>query len=111
VAERFNWLEGEGRLRKNPAVRRVRYGEGYSARIESGINTNLALWDITVPDCDPTVADEIEDFFDARGAVESFLWQTPRGVDISVVCAAFDRQYTEDGRSCVLQMTFEQVVR
>jgi phage-related protein len=70
----------------------VKFGDGYEARHTHGINPDLKVWNLTFRNRDVSEIDEIEEFLDARGAVESFDWIPPRAEDaIRVVCRQWER--------------------
>tara|TARA_A100001201_G_scaffold18706_2_gene21104 strand:+ start:421 stop:792 length:372 start_codon:yes stop_codon:yes gene_type:complete len=61
--------------RSAPAVRKVKFGDGYEARFTMGLNQDPKIWDLKWTAKDSTDADAIEAFFDARAADNaSFDW-------------------------------------
>jgi len=64
-----------GASRKSaPAVRSVKFGDGYEQRLVFGLNQNPKEWSLTWTAKSNSDADAIEAFFDARGGQESFDW-------------------------------------
>lgn len=95
--------------KSQPNVNSVRFGSGYEQRVTFGINQNPKVWDLTWSAKSNTVADAIEDFFDARAGVEAFNW-TPINDTTSYkwICRSWNRihQYAEIN---TVTATFEQV--
>jgi len=59
-----------------PQVRISQFGSGYSQRATFGINQNPKVYNLTFR-VSETEADTIEDFLDARGGVETFIYTPP----------------------------------
>ena len=64
----------------------ARFGDGYEQRLRFGLNTDSKEWDLTFSERTDTERDQISDFLEARGAVESFDWTPPRGTAGKYVC-------------------------
>lgn len=91
-----------------PRVRRFAAGDGYEQRITFGLNTDPKEWELTFSERDDVERDQILAFLEARNAVESFDWVTPRGIAGKFVCD--DWQVTL--RSCnfnTIRARFRQV--
>jgi phage-related protein len=105
----FVWFESHGTSRRHkPRVKQITYGDGYEARIGTGINAQPQVWDLVFSGGAYEQITGIEDFLKARGGIESFGWTTPRGEAIRVVCREWTRTY-DSGAECSLRATFEQV--
>lgn len=94
---------------KQPRVRKITLGDGYSQRQASGLNTNPQRWNLRFSFREKTEADAIDDFLEARGAVEAFDWTPPGSTtSIRVVCEAWS-VVTEKHNRYVITATFDQV--
>lgn len=91
-----------------PAVRAIKFGDGYEQRLAYGINTNPRSWDLRFASRDNTEADGIMDFFEARGAVEAFDWTPPSGAAGKWVCREWSRSIDRYNLSTI-QARFDQV--
>jgi phage-related protein len=60
--------------KSEPAVRAVKFGDGYEQRLTFGLNQDPKEWDLTWTAKTTADADAIEAFFDARAGQESFDW-------------------------------------
>lgn len=69
-----------------PRVRKFQAGDGYEQRITFGLNTDPKEWSLVFSNRDDTERDQITDFLEARGGVESFDWTPPRGTAGKYVC-------------------------
>lgn len=77
----FVWIPDYGTSRQHqPAVRTVKFGDGYEQRLTYGINTNLQKWGLQFTARTNQEADAIMDFLDDSNAVTAFDWTTPDGV-------------------------------
>lgn len=106
----FEWTPDFGAAkRSSPTVQAVKFGDGYEQRAAYGLNTNSKTWNLSFSNRDVDDIDDIEEFLDARGAVESFDWTPPRADDtIKVVCREWSRRIDHAGTD-TLTATFEQV--
>ena len=97
------------RKKSQPVVNSIQFGSGYQQRVTFGINQNPKVWDLTWSAKSNSVADAIEDFFDARAGQESFDWTPLNDVtSYKWVCRAWNRthQYADIN---VVTATFEEV--
>lgn len=106
----FEWTPDFGSSKSSkPTVTPIKFGDGYEQRAANGINTNPKTWNLNFRNRDVSDIDDIEEFLDARGAVESFEWTPPRASDpIMVVCREWNRTIDHAGTDS-LTATFEQV--
>jgi len=92
-----------------PAIRTVKFGDGYEQRLTFGLNQNPKQWSLRfdVTDDDAGV---IEAFLDARAAdAASFDWTPPdTATSYKWVCSSWSREMYEHLRSRV-SVTFRQV--
>lgn len=91
-----------------PAVRTVRFGDGYEQRLTFGVNQNPKQWDLTW-NISETDADTIETFLDARAGQENFDW-TPPGEATSYkwICSQWNKSIPYLNRATITA-TFRQV--
>jgi phage-related protein len=83
----FTWTPSfEATESSRPRARVARFGDGYEQRLRFGLNTDPKEWDLTFSERTDTERDQISDFLEARGAVESFDWTPPRGTAGKYVC-------------------------
>jgi phage-related protein len=92
-----------------PAVRTVRFGDGYEQRLTFGLNQNPKQWSLRFDVTDDD-ADVIEAFLDARAAdAASFDWTPPdTTTSYKWVCSSWNREMYEHLRSRI-SVTFRQV--
>lgn len=82
----FSWFPNwESEKSVKPEVTITKFGEGYEARQATGINFRKQVWSLTFENND-AVINAVDAFLYARGAVESFIWVTPKNESIIVVC-------------------------
>jgi len=93
----------------NPAVRTVRFGDGYQQRLTYGLNQDPKEWRLTFNVSD-TDADTIETFLNARAADNaSFDWSPPdTGSTYKWICPSWTREMFDTNRSRI-DVTFQQV--
>ena len=94
--------------RSRPAVRGVRFGDGYELRLQYGLNQNMKVYQLTF-EVSETDADTIETFLDARAAVETFDF-TPPGESSAAkfVCESWSKSIPYLNRATI-NATFRQV--
>tara|TARA_R110002050_G_scaffold239919_1_gene376117 strand:- start:251 stop:592 length:342 start_codon:yes stop_codon:yes gene_type:complete len=92
-----------------PVVRKVRFGDGYEARLTYGINQNPKVLSLTF-EVSETDADTIETFLDARAADNASFDFTPPGEGSSskFVCEQWDKSIPYLNRATI-QTTFREV--
>ena len=74
----FKWVPTYGSaVTVKPAVQVTKFGDGYELRTPTGINSTPRQWKVIFANRTHAVANEIEAFFKARGAVQSFEWNPP----------------------------------
>jgi len=88
-----------------PQVRTSRFGDGYEQRAAKGINHIEETYKINMKNRERTVADDIVQFFEDKGAVSSFDFTIPDAnsstndsdgspvTTIKVVCTSWALQY------------------
>jgi phage-related protein len=99
-----------GAQRKSePKARRIAFGDGYEQRVIFGLNQDPKVWDLTWSAKSNSVANAIEDFFEARKGTESFNW-TPitEATSSKFVVESWNRQYQYADIS-IITATFRQV--
>lgn len=93
-------------------LRRAKFGDGYEQRNNLGINNTSRQWNLTWKGKSEPVAQEINDFFEARSDGKSFSWKplflNKDNSTIKVICVAFD-VIPASYNSFDITATFEQV--
>lgn len=93
----------------NPAVKRVKFGDGYEQRAKFGINTNPQVWTLKFQNRDETETNAIEDFLKSKEGVSAFTWRPPRATaDIKVVCDSWTVEAVKFNLNTI-NATFRQV--
>ena len=92
-----------------PAVRQVKFGDGYEQRLAYGLNYNLKTWSLEFKNRTDSEANAIEAFLDTAAGVSSFDWTTPDGVaGLKWVCRSWSRRLDLNNLNTVTAK-FEQV--
>lgn len=105
----FTWPATYGAtLSMKPRVASSRFGDGYEQRVADGLNSKLRSWRLEFMNRPLALADAIEGFLDARGGVESFDWQPPRGGPGKWVCREWTSAQTSP-QHWSISCTFEEV--
>lgn len=104
----FSWfpdLEPEQTVK--PSVNVTKFGDGYEARVVSGINSQPMSWSLgfTVT---RAIGFDILNFLRARGGQEAFNWANPLQESGVYVCREW-RQRSLKGGFFQITCTFEQV--
>ena len=74
----FTWLpDYSANKTVEPNVSVIKFGDGYEGRQTYGLNSKPQKWSLQFQNRTQTEANEIDDFLNARGAVESFDWTPP----------------------------------
>ena len=94
--------------RSQPAVRSVKFGDGYEQRLTFGLNQNPKTWSLNWSNITEADCDTLEAFLDARAGQESFDWTPPSGGGAKWVCREWSRTLESYNNNSV-QATFEQV--
>ncbi len=82
----FSWYPNwESEKTVKPEVTVTKFGDGYEARQAAGLNFRKQVWDVTFEGNDALI-NAIDAFLNARGAVESFYWTTPKNETLIFVC-------------------------
>lgn len=91
-----------------PEVNVIKFGDGYESRQGNGVNFKKQVWNLTFEGTAIPI-EAAYDFLQARGAVESFFWTTPRGQVIVVVCDEWKmvRQPGYRTLTCTFRQVFE----
>lgn len=104
----FTWLPDHKPKRSIvPRILKAQFGDGYTQRTRSGLNTMLETWTMNFTLKTRAKVREIEDFLESHAGVDSFTWVTPRGESLSFVCEKWESDYGHD-QDCSISCTFEQ---
>jgi|JI10StandDraft_1071094.scaffolds.fasta_scaffold638100_2 phage-related protein len=98
-----------------PRVRRLQFGDGEEQRAPTGLNHDLATWNLSFVEKTTAVATLIFDFLKARKGVEPFYFR-PADLPISdpprlVVCEEYGKQFVHSNTVVTVTATFREVVR
>lgn len=106
----FKWrVTSESVAEHNFDVRTVQFGGGYEQRQPKLMRPKLQSWDVKIIGLRHEI-DDIKEFLDARGGVESFYWQ-PKNRERLLVTVS--DKYTETplgGKVYSLSMKFREVL-
>lgn len=106
----FTWVPSYGAQQTTkPAVRTVRFGDGYEQRLRYGLRTIFETWNLTFENINNTERGQIIAFLTARAGVEQFNWTTPEGSTKVFVCEDYGSTAVAPGRFTV-NATFREVV-
>ena len=104
----FTWYPDVGATERNiPDVLVTKFGDGYEARVANGINTNRAIWGVKFTRVN-TEVEAILAFLEARNAVETFTWTTPRNGIGVYICRNWQQSRMQGG-AMTITADFERV--
>lgn len=69
-----------------PRVRETKFGDGYSQRVQDGINYMNESWDLTFNNRSFTDISTMRTFLEGKGGVVAFTWTPPGETEIKVIC-------------------------
>jgi phage-related protein len=109
---RWVWSHTSSAETSAPAVRLVRFGDGYEQRAPAGLNHQLRSWQVRCERCEPRVWGDMLAFLRARAGVEAFDWTTNEDIPVRVVCETWQPEHVRiRGLHRVnVTMTFREVV-
>lgn len=109
--ERFKWKALWGLpIETEPKIKEIKFGDGYSQRIQDGLNHIVSKATLTVRlnKRDKMEIDELESFLLRHGGYKSFEWLQPgKKTPILVVCRKWTS--TDNGVYVDYELPFEQV--
>jgi len=70
-------------------VNKTAFGDGYTQRVQDGINSSSRRWNITVADRYDDEIQPIKAFLDAHAGARAFLWAPPNGVQGRYICETY----------------------
>jgi phage-related protein len=73
-----------------PRVREVKFGDGYSQRLQDGINYINESYSLSFNNRSFTDISAMDSFLETRGGSTSFTWTPPGEVEIKVICRNWD---------------------
>lgn len=93
----------------NARIKRSDFGDGYSQRAGDGLNSIKRNYNFNWNAIGVAAAQAIEDFLEARGGHEAFLYTPPREADPrKFICTEWARGYS-GGDADSITATFEEV--
>lgn len=109
--ERFKWGVRWGMATETePKIKEIKFGNGYSQRIQDGINhiAIKATPTVRLSKRDKAAIDELESFLLRHGGYKSFEWIQPgKTTPILVICRKWTS--TDNGVYVDYELPFEQV--
>lgn len=108
--ETFTWVPDFGADKDvKPTVTQVKFGDGYEQRFAMGLNTKSQTRTLSFTNRNQSESDFIDNFLDARGALEAFLWTPPNeSIALIWVCRSWKRT-TAKANLYNISAVFEQV--
>lgn len=92
-----------------PAVRSVKFGDGYEQRLTYGLNTQPQSWNLTFSVRDDAEANGIESFLATEAGVGWFYWTPPGAAGpLKFVCREWQRSIDRNDMNTV-SATFDEV--
>jgi phage-related protein len=91
-----------------PAVKSVKYGDGYELRQQDGINNLGEDWDVQFTNRDPSEANQIRAFLKTQNGISKFQWITPYGDTFNFICRSWTAPIVR-GNIQSITAKFEQV--
>lgn len=91
-----------------PRIRTVQYNDGYSQRLQWGLNTDPKTWRLTFLNRTDAERESILAFLEARNGAESFTWSPPRGTSGKYVCGEWSLDMTNYNNNTI-SATFVEV--
>ena len=92
-----------------PAVRGVKFGDGYEQRLTYGINTQPQDWTLRFTVRDATETKEIDTFLSTAGGKDWFYWTPPNAITaLKYICREWSRSIDSASYSSI-SAKFEQV--
>ena len=93
-----------------PNLKRVKFADGYEARISFGMNQNAKTWNPTWENITEAESDTIETFLDARASdADCFTWTPPNESSSGeYICLDWNKQINVAGYATITA-TFEEV--
>lgn len=92
-----------------PRVNEIQFGSGYSQRATFGINRDKKVWSLRWTNRTASVANQIEDFLEAREGVEHFDWTPPDDTgSYQWICKSWAKSFPYPNLFDI-EATFEQV--
>lgn len=99
-AQTWSWTPDYGLERETTAtVSKIQFGDGYSQRVRSGINTRQSSWSVTLTNRPFADVDAMEAFLDQHAGTEYFMWPdfndpTDTAKHLKVVCDKWKRTWS-----------------
>jgi phage-related protein len=108
--ETFTWTPSfTAEKSVKPDVRVIKYGDNYESRVASGLQRNPKKWSLQFLNREVSEGDAIDDFLDARGALEAFEWTPPDAASAIVVVCREWRKVISNGSYRSVYAVFDQV--
>ena len=76
----------------SPRVKTINFGDGYSQRLQDGINNMEESWDLEFKNRRYQDVQLIVNFLEYYAGTNAFTWAPPGGADIKVICSSWDSE-------------------
>lgn len=104
----FSWVPSyNSEVDQEAKVREIRFGDGYAAREQDGINNLPEVWSLRFVNRSPSEVDDIIDFLKDHKGVTPFFWAPPGKTTRQFVCQKWKRNKASFGGE-ELTVTFEE---
>ena len=108
----FTWFPDTGHsLSEEPKVEVIRFGDGYEARVQKGMNANPEKWSLQFSKT-RVEAGLILDFLRQCGATKPFTWKNPLSKTNTYICrnwkTSIDKGLVQI--TCDFEQVFEKVI-
>lgn len=87
----WNYVPDRGLSKSStPRIREVKFGDGYSQRMQDGMNYMTETWNLSFANRTFTDIDSMLTFLQGKGGVLAFTWTPPGESEIKVICKQWD---------------------
>lgn len=105
--ESFSWIpDWQLKRKRKPEKYTIPFGDGYNQQVGVGANLLRQPYDLTFTGTFTKIW-AIEQFLEARGGFEDFVWVTPTGASQVFYCSEWNVDYSTYN-NIQLTTTFEQ---
>ena len=95
--EVFTWFPDVGATEQSrPDVLVTKFGDGYETRLGNGVNPTRAIWAVKFTRVNAEI-NAILAFLEARSAIDTFTWTTPRNVVGVYICRNWQQSRMQGG--------------
>jgi phage-related protein len=108
MADTFNWVPAVSNLAGTATlrVRKAQFADGYTQRLQDGINNRASSYNLTFIDDAATIS-AILAFLDTHAGATSFYWTPLLRAQALFICETYSEP-TKDGNAYTITATFDQ---